>query len=155
MENSVYLIIGILPLFYSLIYSFRDKRDYRHQWLTIRILQILMHNSRVVRKVLYWLLLCLYYQVYIILCSYNISLTYNTTNQRLSFIQHFIQRFNTCLFTADHFILFVHSSRMFCCIVYFAYSCRRLLSATAGRRPPACCLPACCHWEHRSVPFIL
>ena len=27
MENAVYLIIGILPLFYNLIYSFRDEQE--------------------------------------------------------------------------------------------------------------------------------
>ena len=125
------------------------------QRLTIRILDPDV-QLQAARKVLCWLLLCLYYPVYIVLCSYNIVM-YDTTNQRL-----LLQCFNTSIdtstlvfFTADHFILFVHSSRMFYCFVYFACPCRRLLSATAGCRPPACCLPACCHWEHRSVPFIL
>ena len=37
----------------------------------------------------------------------------------------------------------------------FTCPCRRLLTATVGCRPPACCLLACCHWGHRFVPFIL
>ena len=151
MENAVYLIIGILPLFYT----FYDKRDYGRPMTYYQ-------NPR------FW---CTTPKLYVRSCTGSFFVS---TIKFISFYAHttsrwrITQQINACLsfntsfnastlvfFTADHFILFVHSSRMFCCFVYFACSCRRLLSATAGCRPPACCLPACCHWEHRSVPFIL
>ena len=101
-----------------------------------------MHNSRVVRKVLYWLLLCLYYQVYIILCSYNISLTYNTTNQRLSFIQHFIQRLSFSLLIILYCLFIVPecSTALFTLHVHVVGSCPLLL--VAGRLLVVCLLVA-------------
>ena len=98
-----------------------------------------MHNSQAVRKVLYWLLLCLYYQVYIILCSYNISLTHNTTNQRLSFIQHFIQRLSFSLLIILYCLFIVPecSIALFTLHVHVVGSCRYCWS------PAACLLFAC------------
>ena len=91
-------------------------------------------------------------------------LFYTHTWQHMS-LQHFnvlqyVSRTSTnsnslVFFTTDHFILFVHSSRMFyyfvCSHVHVVGSCPAMLDA--GRLPV--CLLACCHWGHRVVPFIL
>ena len=58
-------------------------------------------------------------------------------------------------FTTDHFILFVHSSRMFyyfvCSHVHVVGSCPAMLDA--GRLPV--CLLACCQWGYRVIPSYL
>ena len=95
------------------------------------------------RKVLRWFLLCLYCPLYIVLWSYM------TTHV----IQHFdvlqyasltsTNSNSIIFFTTDHFILFIHSSRMF---YYFVYSHVHVVGSCpamlAAGRLPVCLLAA-------------
>jgi len=85
-------------------------------------------------------------------CHYNTSMYFNT----YLVLQRTLNELPTLVFfTTDHFILFVHSSRMFYYFVYLHVHVVGSCPAIVGCRPPACCLLACCHWGHRVVPFIL
>ena len=82
-------------------------------------------------------------------------LFYNTLTYSITYLQLPSNSSTLVFFTTDHFILFVHSSRMFYYFVYLHVHVVGSCPAIVVCRPPACCLLACCHWGHRVVPFIL
>ena len=82
------------------------------------------------------------------ICHYNTSTHFNVLR-----LLHDL--YSLVFFTTDHFILFVHSSRMFyyfvCSHAYVVGSWLLLLDA--GRLPV--CLLACCQWGYRVIPSYL
>ena len=148
MENAVYISIGTIPLFYTIC----NGRDHGHSITHSQDLDVLMYSSK----------------LHVRSCagSFSVStvhsiLFYDHTWQHMS-----LQRFDVLqyasltstnsnslvFFTTDHFILFIHSSRMFyyfvCSHVHVVGSCPAMLAA--GRLPV--CLLACCHWGYRVIP---
>ena len=81
-----------------------------------------------------------------------VTITHQCTSIHISNFHELHRTQSLVFFTTDHFILFVHSSRMF---YYFVYShvhvvgsCPAMLAA--GRLPV--CLLACCQWGYRVIP---
>ena len=122
---------------------------------SLQDLDVLMHNSKLhVRSCAGSFFVSTVH--YIVLYSYTTYVI--ITHQRTStfFIYSTISiLYSLVFFTTDHFILFVHSSRMF---YYFVCSHAHvvgswLLLLDAGRLPV--CLLACCQWGYRVIPSYL
>ena len=117
---------------------------------SLQDLDVLMHNSKLhVRSCAGSFFVSTVH--YVVLYSYTTYVI--ITHQRTStYFIYFHDLYSLVFFTTDHFILFVHSSRMF---YYFVYShvhvvgsCPAMLAA--GRLPV--CLLACCQWGYRVIP---
>ena len=138
MENAVYISIGTIPLFYIIC----NGQDHRHSIIHSQDLDVLMYSSK----------------LHVRSCagSFYVSTVHSIVLQHFN-VLHYVSQLpsnSTTLvfFTTDHFILFVHSSRMFyyfvCSHVHVVGSCPAMLDA--GRLPV--CLLACCHWGYRVIP---
>ena len=128
----------MIPLFYTIC----NGRDHGHSITHSQDLDVLMYSSK----------------LHVRSCagSFCVSTVHSIVLQHFN-VLHYVSQLpsnSTTLvfFTTDHFILFVHSSRMF---YYFVYShvhvvgsCPAMLAA--GRLPV--CLLACCQWGYRVIP---
>ena len=145
MENAVYICIGTIPLFYTIC----NGQDHGHSIIHSQDLDVLMYSS----KLHVWSCTGSFYvsTVHsIVLQHFNVFHYVSSTSIEL------INELTTLVFfTTDHFILFVHSSRMFyyfvCSHVHVVGSCPAMLDA--GRLPV--CLLACCQWGYRVIPSYL
>ena len=141
MEDAVYISIGTIPLFYIIC----NGQDHRHSIIHSQDLDVLMYSSK----------------LHVRSCagSFYVSTVHSIVLQHFN-VLHYVSQLpsnSTTLvfFTTDHFILFVHSSRMFyyfvCSHVHVVGSCPAMLDA--GRLPV--CLLACCQWGYRVIPSYL
>ena len=141
MENAVYICIGTIPLFYTIhtdkttdtqLYTLRTSMS----WCTAP-------------SCTYGLVLVPSMSLLSNLLFYN-TLTYSITYLAL------VHWFTTLVFfTTDHFILFVHSSRMFYCFVCLHVHVVGSCPAIARYRPPACLLACLLPRGYRVIPSYL
>ena len=145
MENAVYICIGTIPLFYTIC----NGQDHGHSIIHSQDLDVLMYSS----KLHVWSCTGSFYvsTVHsIVLQHFNVFHYVSSTSIEL------INELTTLVFfTTDHFILSVHSSRMFYCFVCLHVHVVGSCPAIARYRPPACLLACLLPRGYRVIPSYL
>ena len=141
MENAVYISIGTIPLFYTIC----NGRDHGHSITHFRTSMSWCTAPS-----------CTYGLVLVPSMSLlSTLLFYNTLTYSITYLQLPSNSSTLVFFTTDHFILFVHSSRMFYCFVCLHVHVVGSCPAIARYRPPACLLACLLPRGYRVIPSYL